>query len=76
MSIKELLESGHNVTLNVTPATPSEPPDVKLTLKETAAMLGVTTGTLWRWRKEGYLTPDGYIGQKPYYLKSKVKGAM
>ncbi len=93
MSIKELLESGHNVTLNVTPAdlkefalaiaeevkaaiTPSEPPDVKLTLKETAAMLGVTTGTLWRWRKDGYLIPDGYIGQKPYYLKSKVKGVM
>ena len=93
MNIQELLSSGQNVTIAVTPAdlkefalvvaeevkaaiTPSEPPDVKLTSKETAAMLGVTTGTLWRWRKEGYLTPDGYIGQKPYYLKSKVKGAM
>lgn len=90
MSIKELLDSGQNVIIAVTPADlkefamtvaeelksageSSEPPDVRLTLKDAAAMLGVTTSTLWRWRKTGYLVPDGYIGHKPYYIESQLK---
>lgn len=90
MSIKELLDSGQNVIIAVTPADlkefamtvaeelksageSSEPPDVRLTLKDAAVMLGVTTSTLWRWRKTGYLVPDGYIGHKPYYIESRLK---
>ena len=90
MNIRELLDSGQNVIIAVTPADlkefalsvaeevrsameSSEPSDARLTLREAASMLGVTTGTLWRWRKTGYLVPDGYIGHKPYYMESRIK---
>lgn len=39
---------------------------------EAARELGVTVNTLWRWVKEGYLKPAGYVGRRPYYLKSQL----
>lgn len=33
--------------------------------------LGVTSATLWRWGKSGYLVPIK-IGRKNYYLKSDI----
>lgn len=39
--------------------------------KEVAALLGVDTSTLWRWKKSGYLVPLE-IGGKRRYLLSDV----
>lgn len=89
MSIQELLSSGQNVTIAVTPAdlkefaltvaeevkasfTIKERQDKRLTAKEAAAQLGVTVNSLYRWNKNGYLSPAGHIGQKPYYLQSQI----
>lgn len=90
MRIQELLESGRNVTIAVSPAdlkefaltvaeelrasfAPAPEEDVRLSRHEAARLLGVSTGTLWRWSKEGYLNPSGYVGQKPYYLRSQLR---
>lgn len=48
--------------------------DKRLTAKEAAAQLGVTVNSLYRWNKNGYLSPAGHIGQKPYYLQSQIDG--
>lgn len=42
-----------------------------LTTKEVAEMLGVSTCTLWRWNKSGYLC---YVkcGRKSFYKKSDI----
>lgn len=55
--------------------TPKE--DVEMFSAEAAKYAGVSTNTLWRWAKTGYLKPHAYIGRKPLYLKSqfeKLKG--
>lgn len=89
MSIQELLSSGQNVTIAVTPADLKEfaltvaeevkaswaakdRQDKRLTIKEAAESLGVTVNSLYRWNKNGYLSPAGHIGQKPYYLQSQI----
>lgn len=89
MSIQELLSSGQNVTIAVTPAdlrefaltvaeevkaswSAKDRQDKRLTAKEAAAQLGVTVNSLYRWNKNGYLSPAGHIGQKPYYLQSQI----
>lgn len=91
MNIQELLSSGQNVTIAVTPADHREfaltvaeevkaswgakdRQDKRLTAKEAAAQLGVTVNSLYRWNKNGYLSPAGHIGQKPYYLQSQIDG--
>lgn len=91
MSIQELLSSGQNVMITVTPADlkefalavaeevkaswmAREKQDKRLTAKETAEQLGVTVNSLYRWNKNGYLSPAGHIGQKPYYLQSQIDG--
>ena len=91
MNIQELLSSGQNVTIAVTPTDLREfaltvAEEVKaswsvkdrqyksLTAKEAAAQLGVTVNSLYRWNKNGYLSPAGHIGQKPYYLQSQIDG--
>lgn len=91
MSIQELLSSGQNVTIAVTPAdlrefaltvaeevkaswSAKDRQDKRLTAKEAAAQLGVTVNSLYRWNKNGYLSPAGHIGQKPYYLQSQIDG--
>jgi excisionase family DNA binding protein len=50
-------------------------PEVYLTPKETAEMIGVSTNTLWRWEKEKYLTPFK-IGRKSRYRKSDVEALL
>lgn len=89
MSIQELLSSGQNVTIAVTPTdlrefaltvaeevkaswSAKDRQDKRLTAKEAAAQLGVTVNSLYRWNKNGYLSPAGHIGQKPYYLQSQI----
>lgn len=89
MNIQELLSSGQNVTIAVTPAdlrefaltvaeevkaswSAKDRQDKRLTAKEAAAQLGVTVNSLYRWNKNGYLSPAGHIGQKPYYLQSQI----
>lgn len=42
--------------------------DRRLTTAEAAKFLGKSIPTLWRWKKEGYLVPDGQTGNSPYYL--------
>ena len=91
MNIQELLSSGQNVTIAVTPAdlrefaltvaeevkaswAAKDRQDKRLTAKEAAAQLGVTVNSLYRWNKNGYLSPAGHIGQKPYYLQSQIDG--
>ena len=91
MNIQELLSSGQNVTIAVTPTdlrefaltvaeevkaswSAKDRQDKRLTAKEAAAQLGVTVNSLYRWNKNGYLSPAGHIGQKPYYLQSQIDG--
>lgn len=91
MNIQELLSSGQNVMITVTPAdlrefaltvaeevkaswSAKDRQDKRLTAKEAAAQLGVTVNSLYRWNKNGYLSPAGHIGQKPYYLQSQIDG--
>lgn len=47
--------------------------DKRLTAAEAAKYLGKSVPTLWRWKKEGYLVPDGQTGKNPYYLLSSLK---
>ena len=42
-----------------------------LTPDEVATMIGVSKNTLWRWEKDGYLTPFK-IGRKVRYKQSDV----
>lgn len=44
----------------------------RYSLEEAAQYLGRTKSTLWQWSKKNYLKPDGYLGVKPYYLKSSL----
>lgn len=46
--------------------------DKELTAKEAAEQLGVSTNSLWRWRKAGYLVPRKRIGSKVIYLQSQL----
>lgn len=46
--------------------------DRRLTMQEAAKALGVSVNSLWRWRKDGYLQPAGFVGRKPYYLQSQI----
>ena len=45
--------------------------DIYLTPDEVATMIGVSKNTLWRWEKDGYLTPFK-IGRKIRYKQSDV----
>lgn len=49
--------------------------EVYLTHKEVAEMLGVSTNTLWRWNKSGYLRSTK-CGRKPFYKKSDIDKLM
>lgn len=46
--------------------------DERLSMQQAAQYLGKSVPTLWRWKKEGYLVPDGQTGNSPYYLKSTL----
>ena len=49
--------------------------EVYLTHKEVAVMLGVSTNTLWRWNKSGYLCHTK-CGRKPFYKKADIDKLM
>jgi predicted DNA-binding transcriptional regulator AlpA len=91
MSIQELLVSGANVAITVTPKDlkefslslinevlsmkNDEPTEQYLTTDETAQRLGVTTNTLWRWDKTKYLCPVR-VGRRPVYRLSDITKLM
>lgn len=88
MNINDLLNSGANVAITITPTDLKEfaltlaeeltarhqekTDDPILAPDEVAAKLGVSTNTLWRWQKSGYLVPVR-IGRKPRYRLSDVE---
>lgn len=87
MNINELLGSGTQVAITVTPAdlkefavtiinealaAKPEPKEEYLTPDETADHLGVSKNTLWRWMKSGYLCPVK-IGRKSVYKLSEIE---
>lgn len=43
-----------------------------LSRADVAKMLGVNVNTLWRWARDGYLSPKR-VGRKVLYLKSDVE---
>lgn len=86
MTIKELINSGANITIAVTPTELKEfaltlvselakvepkEEDRRLTISEAAEMIGKDKSTIHRWKNMGYLKPI-YIGKKPYFLKSDI----
>lgn len=52
-----------------------EAPEQYLNREEVAKMCGVSTNTLWRWEKIGYLVPNK-VGHRNVYPMSKVKKLM
>ena len=50
-------------------------PETYLTPKEVAKKLGVSTNTLWRWNKSGYLC-HVKCGRKSFYKRSDVEYLM
>ena len=90
MNINEILNSGHNVSITITPADLKEfalavaaevlaaqagqsaqKEEVYMTTDEVAARLNVSTNTLWRWHRTGYLTHTK-VGARPMYKESEV----
>lgn len=63
-----ILEEGKKMQAASSPAT-----DVELTAAQVAKQLGVSTNSLWRWEKIGYLIPHGRIGKRPVYLQSQLE---
>lgn len=45
--------------------------DERISQTEVEKTLGVTSATLWRWAKSGYLVPKK-VGRKNVYLKSDI----
>ena len=50
-------------------------PEQYLTTGETAKLFGVSTNTLWRWAKSGYLKPIK-TGRTPHYRLSDVENLL
>lgn len=50
----------------------AEKTEPKLTIKQVSKRLGVDPSTLWRWEREGYLTPSR-IGRKVLYKQSDIE---
>jgi hypothetical protein len=87
MSINDIIKSGANVAITVTPLDlrefalnlieqmqaekAKENPEQYLSPDETANKLGVTTNTLWRWNKSKYLCPVK-VGHKCFYKLSDI----
>lgn len=47
--------------------------DKELNAQEAADVLGISTNSLWRWEKSGYLKPHARIGKRPMYLQSQIE---
>lgn len=86
MVIKNLLKDGANVQVVVNlsdlrtmfnewqderDARVPAKEDVMLSAEDAAKQLGVTSVTLWRWAREGYLSPTK-VGRKNFYWKSNI----
>ena len=86
MNIKELLNSGANVSVCVTladlkefvsemvaevAAKPLESEETMLSADEVCEVLGISANSLWRWGKTGYLR-GAKVGRKTFYHKSDV----
>lgn len=86
MNIKELSNLGANVSVCVTladlrefvselvveaAAKPVESEEKYLTTDEVCDILHVSSNTLWRWGKSGYLVPNK-VGRTPMYRKSDI----
>ena len=50
-------------------------PEKWLTRFECAKMFGISTNTLWRWQRDGYLVPNK-VGRKNLYKLSEVEKLM
>lgn len=87
MAIKDMIQSGANTLLIVTPADLKEfamsvvsefvnaapqTEEKQYSRKEFANRKGVTIETLWRWEKKGLLKGTR-VGQKVYYRDSDLK---
>lgn len=82
MSLRDLLESGANVSVTVTledlrtilnevskgvkPAAQEQPTEEFLSRKEVLALLKIDSSTLWCWEKTGYIRSYPFGGRKRY----------
>ena len=87
MNINELLTSGANVAITITPTDLKEfalflvdelssknqdsEPETYMTPDEVADKLSVSKNTLWRWERTGYLVPVK-VGRKSLYKRSEI----
>lgn len=87
MNISDLISSGANVAITITPldlkefalslieqaqaVKPKNGTEQYLSPDEAAKKLGVTTNTLWRWNKTKYLCPVK-VGHKCFYKLSDI----
>ena len=91
MNIFNLIESGANVAITVTPtdlkefalniieqaqmAKAKEEPEQYLSTNEASKTLKVSINTLWRWNKEKYLCPIK-VGHRSVYRLSEITKLM
>ena len=53
---------------------PSETaPQELLTIKEVCKRFHISKTTLWRHRKQGYISPSKYVGRKPLFTQSDIE---
>jgi len=84
MSINEILNSGANVSFNLTAVElkeflneqvirmmPQPADEVFMTANQVCAYTGKVRSTLWTWEKRGYLKPSR-IGKELRYKKSEI----
>lgn len=72
LSLADLKEFALTLIAEAKAAAKEEKEDEEyLTPQQTAEMLGVTTNSLWRWNRDGYLK-NVKVGRKPFYKKSDV----
>lgn len=86
MNISELSNLNANVSVSITladlqefvaemvakaAAKPQEPEEKYLTIDQVCELLNVSSNTLWRWNRSGYLTSHK-VGRTPHYLKTDV----
>lgn len=72
LSLADLNEFALTLIAEAKAAAKEEKEDEEyLTPQQTAEMLGVTTNSLWRWNRDGYLK-NVKVGRKPFYKKSDV----
>lgn len=86
MNIQKMIESGSNALFVVsggdlkefalaliaeTAAKPQQPEETMLSADEVCKVLGISSNSLWRWGKSGYLKGQK-VGRKVFYRKSDL----